>query len=302
MFRQMVTMDQPLIFDRALLARRRRRAVRRPAPGADFLVKAVAGDLAERLGAVTRDFDVAVDLGGVTGDVAEMLCRSGKAATVIRADGLCRGPGAAGPDLVVDDECLPFRHRTLDLVVSALSLQFINDLPGTLVQIRQSLKPDGLFLAAFAGGDTLTELRAALVDAETEILGGVSPRVMPAITVRDMGALLQRAGFALPVADRDRLVVRYDTMFDLMRDLRDMGAANPLIARRRVPTPRRLLLRAADIYAERFSDPDGRIRATFEIISVSGWAPHESQQKPLRPGSARMRLADALETDTGATV
>ncbi len=285
---------QPNLFDRRLLAQRRRRAIDGSRRDADFLLKAVADDLAGRVAAVTRQFGTAVDLGGITGHVADVLVRSGKAAMVVRADGLLAGSGPGGPGLVIDDECLPFARQSLDLVVAALTLQFVNDLPGTLLQIRQALKPDGLFLAAFAGGDTLSELRAALVDAESEISGGISPRVMPTITVRDIGSLLQRAGFALPVADRDRLIVRYDTMFDLMRDLRAMGATSTLAARLRSPTPRRLFLRAAEIYAERYSDPDGRLRATFEIVSISGWAPHESQQKPLKPGSAQMRLADAL--------
>jgi len=195
---------------------------------------------------------------------------------------------------VVDEEALPFPPESLDLVVSLLSLQFVDDLPGTLIQIRRALRPDGLFLAAVLGGATLNELRDALTAAEIETTGGLSPRVVPFLDVKDLGGLLQRAGFALPVTDTDRLTVRYDSMFDLMADLRAMGATNPLRDRTRKPTSRRLFLRAAEIYAERHADADGRIRATFEIVSASGWAPHESQQKPLKPGSAQMRLADAL--------
>jgi SAM-dependent methyltransferase len=191
---------------------------------------------------------------------------------------------------------LPCAPESLDLVVSALAFQFVNDLPGALAQIRKALRPDGLLLAAFAGGDTLTELRESFAAAESELTGGASPRVAPFAEVRAMGNLLQRAGFALPVTDQDRLTLRYADMLGLMRDLRAMGATNPLVERSRVPLSRRVLIRAAAIYAERFSDPDGRVRATFDIISLSGWAPHESQQKPLRPGSARMRLADALGT------
>src|SRR6202012_544789 len=179
------------------------------------------------------------------------------------------------------------------LVISALALQFVNDLPGALVQIRRALKPDGLFLAVLLGGETLTELRQAFAAAEAEIEGGVSPRVAPFADLRDIGGLLQRAGFALPVTDVDRVVVRYGNAFGLMQDLRRMGATNSLIERRKTPTRRATLVRMAEIYAERFADPDGRIRATFDIIWLSGWAPHESQQTPLAPGSARMRLADA---------
>ena len=197
---------------------------------------------------------------------------------------------------MADEEALPFRDGSLDLVVSALALQFVNDLPGALIQIRRALKPDGLFLAAMLGGDTLTELRQAFAAAEAEIEGGVSPRVAPFADVREMGALLQRAGFALPVTDVERLTVRYSSPFILMGELRRMGATNVLTERRRTPLRRATLKRMAEIYAQRFADPDGKVRATFEIIWLSGWAPHESQQKPLRPGSAQTRLADALGT------
>ena len=200
------------------------------------------------------------------------------------------------PVVVTDDERLPFREASLDLVVSGLALQFVNDLPGALVQIRRALKPDGLFLAALAGGDTLTELRQAFAIAEAEVEGGVSPRVAPFADVRAMGALLQRAGFALPVVDIDRVVARYDSPLRLMHDLRRMGATNVMAERRRGVLRRQTLARLMDVYAERFADPDGRLRASFDIIWLSGWAPHESQQQPLRPGSARMRLADALGT------
>ena len=173
---------------------------------------------------------------------------------------------------------------SLDLVVSALALQFVNDLPGTLIQIRRALKPDGLFLAAMIGGDSLAELREAFAQAEAEVEGGVSPRVAPFADLRDLGALLQRAGFALPVTDVDRVTVRYASPLALMHDLRRMGAGNALSERRRTPLRRATLRRVLEIYAERFADPDGRIRATFEIVWLSGWAPHESQQQPLRAG------------------
>jgi SAM-dependent methyltransferase len=198
--------------------------------------------------------------------------------------------------IVADEEALPFADASLDLAVSALALQSVNDLPGALIQIRRALKPDGPMLAALLCGDTLTELRQAFAQAESEVEGGLSPRVAPFADLRELGALLQRAGFALPVADSDKLVVRYDSAFALMRDLRAMGATNVLAERRRVPLKRATLLRMAETYAKRFSDPDGRVRATFEIAWLTGWAPHESQQKPLKPGSASQRLADALGT------
>jgi SAM-dependent methyltransferase len=191
-------------------------------------------------------------------------------------------------------ETLPFRAESLDLVVSALAFQFVNDLPGVLSQIRRALRPDGLLLAAMIGGDTLTELRQSFAVAEAECEGGVSPRVAPFADLRDVGALLQRAGFALPVTDVDRIVVRYDNAFALMQDLRRMGATNILVERRRTPTRRATMLRMAQIYGERFADSDGRIRATFDVIWLSGWAPHESQQKPLKPGSAQASLAEAV--------
>ncbi len=197
------------------------------------------------------------------------------------------------PDL--ESEPLPCEAESLDLVVSALALQFVNDLPGVLAQIRRALKPDGLLLAAMIGGETLTELRQSFAAAEAECEGGVSPRVAPFADLRDVGALLQRAGFALPVTDVDRVVVRYTDAFALMQDLRRMGATNILRERRRTPTRRATMLRMAQIYGERFADPDGRIRATFDVIWLSGWAPHESQQQPLRPGSAKASLAEAVK-------
>ena len=196
--------------------------------------------------------------------------------------------------VAADEEALPFADASLDLVVSALALQGVNDLPGVLVQIRRALKPDGLFMAALFGGDTLSELRQSFAQAEAEIEGGASPRVAPFADVRAMGALLQRAGFALPVTDTERITVRYASLLSLLRDLRRMGATNALAERRRLPLRRATLLRAMEIYGERFADPDGKVRATFEIVWVSGWAPDASQQQPLRPGSAKTRLADAL--------
>ena len=288
-------LSHPMIFDRHLVRVRRRRAA---ALGpSTFLVERVAEDLSDRLAAVLRRFEWAVDLGTPTDAVRAVLAASGKVGAIVAAEALGEG-GAADTGLAVaaDEEALPFRDASLDLVVSALALQFVNDLPGTLVQIRRALVPDGLLLAALAGGDTLIELRQAFAAAEAEIEGGVSPRVAPFADVRDMGALLQRTGFALPVTDVDRLIVRYASPMALMHDLRRMGATNPLTERSRRPLRRATLERMMAIYAERFAGRDGRIRATFEIVWLSGWAPHESQQKPLAPGSARQRLADALGT------
>jgi SAM-dependent methyltransferase len=290
-----------IVFDRQMLRERRARAL---ALGpATFLIERVAADFGERLATILRRFEVALDLGTPTGNLRQVLAESGKVGTIVAAQafGDRRGYSTlADPAkfrVVADEELLPFADGSLDLVVSALALQFVNDLPGTLIQIRRALKPDGLLLAALLGGDTLTELREAFAAAETEVEGGVSPHVAPFADLRDLGGLLQRAGFALPVTDVDRLTVRYASPGALMHDLRRMGATNPLVARRRGPLKRTTLARMAEIYRERFADPDGRIRATFEIVWLSGWAPHASQQQPLRPGTARTRLADALGVD-----
>ncbi len=280
----------PVIFDRQLLRARRRRAEMSGA--SDFLIERVAQDIAERLAAVLRQFDLAVDLGSPGDAVRRALAATGKVGAVVSAN-----PDPDGPLAVAaDEEALPFGDCTLDLVVSALALHVANDLPGVLVQIRRALKPDGLLLAALLGGETLSELRAAFAAAEAEIEDGVSPRVAPFADLRDLGALLQRAGFALPVADVERLTVRYASPLDLMHDLRRMGASNVLTERSRRPLKRATLKRMMEVYAERFADADGRIRATFEVVWLAGWAPHDSQQQPLRPGTAQRRLADALGT------
>src|SRR5581483_9418299 len=276
-----------LVFDRKLLRTRRRRAL---ALGpATFLLDRVADDLADRLSIVLRKFEIAADIGTPGDAVRRLLAERQLAGHVVGIDTLAESEAG-------EREMLSLAEGSLDLAVSALALHFANDLPGVLIQIRRALKPDGLFLAALPGGDTLTELREAFAAAESEIEGGVSPRVASFADLRDAGALLQRAGFALPVTDVDRITVRYDTVFGLMHDLRRMGATNALIERRRMPLRRATLFRMAEIYAERFADADRRLRATFEIVWLSGWAPHESQQKPLRPGSAKTRLADALGT------
>lgn len=281
------------VFDPATLAARRRRAL---ALGPEtFLLDRVTEDLVDRLGAVKRHFAVAADLGTPGPAVAQGLAGSGMIGRLHRF-----GPAERGDvDAVIDPEMLPFAPASLDLVVSALALQTVNDLPGVLAQIRRALRPDGLLLACLFGAGTLMELREAFAIAESDTLGGISPRVAPFADLRDIGGLIQRAGLALPVTDVDRVVVRYGDPLSLLHDLRRMGAANPLTDRRRTPLTRRTLARLFEVYAERFSDPDGRLRATFEIAWVSGWAPHESQQKPLRPGSAKMRLAEALRVPEG---
>lgn len=269
----------PVLFDRALIGARRARAAR--LGPATFLLDRVTEDLAERLGAVLRDFSAAADIGSPDFRLAKMLGERMPVSEVALLGG--------------DDERLDLAPASIDLAVSALALQFANDLPGVLAQLRRALRPDGLFLAALLGGDTLTELRQAFAAAEAEVEGGLSPRVAPFADLRELGALLQRAGFALPVTDVDRLTVRYDNALALMQDLRRMGATNPLTERRRMPLRRQTLIRAVEFYAEHFADPDGRIRATFEVVWLSGWAPHESQQQPLKPGSAKFSLAEAVK-------
>lgn len=285
---------QPDLFDRMLFKSRRLRALKGAQPGADFLLQAVTEDLQDRLLLINRSFETAVDLGGHTGRIADALQVSGKAGRVLRADLFAADPALPPPHLVCDDAYLPFKEQSVDLIVSALNLQFVNDLPGALVQIRRALKPDGLFLATLAGAGTLSELRDSLTRAELEIRGGADARVLPFADTRDLGSLLQRAGFALPVTDVDTFTVRYDTLFALMADLKAMGATTILKDRSRTPLSRKVFLRAAELYAENHADPDGRIRATFSFVTLAGWAPHESQQQPLRPGSAKTRLAEAL--------
>ena len=280
------------VFDLESLLARKRRARRIGDQGAHFLMQRAAEDVADRLSTVQRSFTSAASVLSQTEAAQTMLRRSGKVADAIRVEadaGLLDGEG-----LVAAEEILPLEPESLDLVVSLYALQEVNDLPGMLIQIRRALRPDGLFLACLAGAGTLSELREALLAAETEMYGGASPRVFPFADVRDMGGLLQRAGFALPVTDSESVTVRYDSMFALMRDLRAMGATNSLLARSRKPANKALFLRAAEIYAERFSDLDGRVRATFSTIWLSGWAPHASQQKPLKRGSATVSLAKVL--------
>jgi SAM-dependent methyltransferase len=276
----------PVLFDRALLRARQQRAqMQGPAT---FLLDRIAEDMAERLRAVLRDFKSAAEIGTPGAQVSGAL--AGRFDRYTRVDLPER-----------ESEPLPLHAESLDLAISALAFQFVNDLPGVLAQIRRALRPDGLLMAAMIGGDTLTELRQSFAAAEAELEGGVSPRVAPFADLRDIGALVQRAGLALPVTDVDRIVVRYDSAFGLMHDLRRMGATNILVERRRMPTRRTTMLRMVEIYRERFADPDGRVRATFDVIWLSGWAPHENQPKPLKPGSAKVGLAEAVRRGSSTT-
>ncbi|RKR00504.1 methyltransferase domain-containing protein [Maricaulis maris] len=288
----------PALFDRNLLRRRRDRSARTMTEY-NFLAQRSFDDMVDRVASVTRDFDRAAILGGGPG----LLAADTAAVLRTKVKWLCRADLSPrittrldAPALALDEEYLPFAPESLDLVLAPWGLHWTNDLPGALVQINHALKPDGFFACALPGGATLTELRQSLMAAEGELTGGVSARVSPLAGTFDMAALLQRAGFAMPVADIDRVTVRYDHIFALMADLRGMGETSVLADRPRNPASRALFARAGQIYADRFADPDGRIRASFEIVHAAGWAPHPDQPKPKRPGSATHRLADALGT------
>jgi NADH dehydrogenase [ubiquinone] 1 alpha subcomplex assembly factor 5 len=284
---------QAAVFDRRVLRLRRGRMA--PAlPGFDFLIREAALRLVERLGDVRRQFPLALELGCHTGQLAAVLRGNAQVGRLIQADlsdDMVRH--APGPRLVADEEALPFGPGSLDLVISCFSLHWVNDLPGTLAQIRYALKPDGLFLAIMPGGATLFELREALTRAELEIVGGAGPRVSPFVDVRDAGMLLQRAGFALPVADVETVTVTYDHPLKLMAELRGMGEANALVQGGRA-LDRTTLWRACEIYKELFGDGAQRIPATFQLLTLSGWAPDPSQPQPIRRGSGQVNLAEAL--------
>lgn len=285
------------VFDRRLVRRHRDRAAPRLAEH-DFLLREVAERLSERLEDVTRRFPLALDLGCHHGVLGRALAGRSGIEMLVQADlspAMVRAAVRDGyPALAADEEALPFAEASFDAVFSLLSLHWVNDLPGTLLQICRSLKPDGLFLAALFGGETLTELRGALMQAEIDEESGASPRVSPFVDVRDLGGLLQRASFALPVADVDTITVSYPNAFKLMEDLRGMGETNAMRTGRRSLSRRATMMRAAALYEERHATEEGRLPATFQVIYLTAWSPHESQQQPLRPGSARARLADAL--------
>nr|TFG55033.1 MAG: methyltransferase domain-containing protein [Hyphomicrobiales bacterium] len=286
-----MTDTPPNIFDRSVYRAHRRRALH--ANNESFLADLAISALSERAALISRRFTRALNLGS-HGTFPKDLVRLAKNWTYA-APALSKGHNYACA--VADEEALPFADESFDLIVSALSLHAVNDLPGALLQIRRALKPDGLFMAAMFGGETLRELRISFAGAETKLCGGVFPRVSPFADLRDLGGLLQRAGFALPVTDVERSTARYKDIGKLFSDLRAIGETNALSQRTRTPLTRRLLDAVAAGYAERFCVEDNRLPATFEIIFLTGWAPHESQPKPLRPGSAKMRLADALGTE-----
>lgn len=269
------------------LVRQRKRRARATFREAAFLHERVAADLADRLEAIPRLFERVLALGGGGLFSEEVRARpelSARVGAILETD----------LDLI-DPEHLPFAAGAFDLIVSPLALHWINDLPGALIQLRLALKPDGLLLASLFGGETLHELRLSLIEAESELTGGAGPRVSPFADLQDIAGLLQRAGYALPAADRDVVTVQYGEPMRLLADLRAMGETSALRERNPRALSRRILARAFEIYRQRFSDGE-RVRATFEILTATGWAPHESQQKPLKPGSAKARLADALKT------
>jgi SAM-dependent methyltransferase len=286
--------DPLLIFDRSMLRTRRERAAR----GWDevsFLKREIADRLVDRLGDVRRTFPLALDLGAHGDELGCALAGRSNVGTLMRSDlGPAFARRADGPAVVADEEALPFAAGSFDLVLTAMCLHWVNDLPGTLIQIARVLKPDGLFLGAMLGGGTLWQLRQALAAAESEMEGGLSPRVSPFASLGDAAGLLQRAGFALPVADSETIDVEYENALALMRELGAMGESNLVGERRRSFSRRATLLRAAEIYGQRFSVPSGRIVASFEVLFLHGWSPHASQPRPLRPGAATHRLADAL--------
>ena len=287
----------PEVFDRGAVLRHRERA----APGLpayDFLIREVADRLADCLSDIKRAFPLALDLGCHGGQLASVLGGRGSIEWLVQSDlspaMAAQASNGYGPRLALDEEALPFADGQFDLVISALSLHWVNDLPGTLLQIRRTLKPDGLFLCAMLGGGTLDELRQSLLAGEIETVDGASPRVSPFVDPHDAGALLQRAGFALPVVDTDRIVLSYADPFAMMAELRGMGEGNAVAARRRNFTPRAVIEAGARNYYQNHSDGDGRIPATFQIVTLTGWAPHESQQQPMARGSGQTPLSDVL--------
>ena len=284
------------LFDRALLRSRRARFAGEMAEH-EALLAHVAAEIADRVSAILREFPLALDLGAYHGVVGRAVAALPSVGEMIYAESV---PALAAlcprPAVVCDEELLPFKEQSLNLVVSGLALHRVNDLPGALIQIRRALRPDGLFMAAALGSRSLHELRQSLIEAEAELHGGASPRVAPFADVREYGALLQRAGFALPVTDAELLTVTYPSPRELMREIRALGGGNVMAARRKMPLPRGTLERAEEIYSERHTTPGGKIAASFEIVYLAGWTPDASQQKPLAPGSANARLADALHT------
>ena len=289
----------PQLFDMRALRWNRQRAAASYDKFA-FLKDEAARRLADRVDLMRRDFDLCLDVGAHDGRLAQHFAGIGKIGFMIHTDPaetFAIATKKHGPGVVHALGELPFKLESFDAVFSCLSLHWVDDLPGLMMQARRLLKPDGLLLVSLLGGNSLAELKQALAEAEQDITGGLSPRCAPMADIRDIGGLMSRAGLALPVADSDRLTVNYPHMFKLMEDLRGMGEQNAMLARLKTPTRRRVFTRAAEIYQQRFARADGQISASFEIVTVTGWAPHESQQKPLRSGTAAHRLASALESD-----
>ncbi len=285
-----------LLFDRKLLDVRLSRIAGHLADH-DFLLKRVATSYGERLSSILREFPFTIDLGALHGPIGELCRKHPRIQTIVQLESNLKLLNkCSGLKVRSDIEALPLRNESVDLVLSALVLSFVNDLPGVLVQIRRALKPDGLFLGTVFGTRTLDELRQSFYQAEEETVGGISPHTIPMIDVRDCGTLLQRAGFALPVADSDLVTVKYSTPWSLFEDLRGMGMTNILRERHKSPLKRKTIFRMIELYEELFSDQEGKVEATFELITLTGWSPHASQPKPLQPGSASRRLADALDT------
>jgi SAM-dependent methyltransferase len=288
--------DDRVLFDRKLLRERRARFAGEIS-AREAVLAHVAREIAERVSLMLRPFPLALDLGAYRGLLGRQVAALPSVGAMIYAESVFDFAARCPPPaLVCDEDLLPFKAASLNLIVSGLALHRVNDLPGALIQIRQSLAPDGLFMAALLGAGALFELREALIEAEAKAQGGASPRVAPFGDVRAYGALLQRAGFALPVADAERLTLLYPNPREAMREIRALGGGNVLLARSRRPLGRHTLARAEDIYRARHGTPDGQVKATFEIVYISGWGPDQSQQKPLKPGSAARRLADALGT------
>jgi SAM-dependent methyltransferase len=282
--------QNPQIFNRKLLIQHRERAAA-DVHSVDFLFKEAAKNLADNLLDIKRDFPKVLNLSSHSGAMAGYLQQD----FIIHQDLSAKMlDHVSGMKICGDEELIPIKEESLDLIISCLGLHWVNDLPGSFIQIKRSLKPDGMFMAAIFGGETLNELRTAFTKAEIQITGGLSPRISPFPDIKDIGALLQRAGFALPVVDMDRITVNYPDAFTLMKELRKMGESNILFKRSKIFSSKALMMEVVKNYQEIFANEQGRIPATFDILYISGWAPHESQQKPLKPGSATMNLADAL--------
>ena len=287
-----------LIFD-SKLRRQRLMRVAGDFRSHDFLAERCAQDIGQRLSAINKSFPVVVNLSDLRGVMNDEIGSLPKSCYITASETNQMQSQSRFPKLIADDELIPFAMESVDLFISILTFQHVNDLPGVLIQLRRALRPDGLLLAAMFGGETLHELRDVLGQAEVDVTGGLSPRVFPFADVRDAGGLLQRAGFALPVVDSDVVTVTYRSLIDLMHDLRGMGQSNILMDRSKRSLSKSIVTRAEEIYRHTHTDENGKLKATFEILYLTGWSPHESQQKPLRPGTAKARLADALRTKEG---